>query len=691
MPQIINPKLISWASEIDANTIEQAERTSRLPVVTGHIALMPDAHLGIGATIGSVIPTAGAIIPAAVGVDIGCFHGDTRVPLLDGTQSSLRDLAEREESFWVYSIDVGLDVVPGRAVAMKTRSDAELMRVVVSGGDAIVCTPDHLFMLSDGTYHRADELKFNDSLMPLYRKWQKRDGYESCSPGTGRSRRTHIAVYETLNGPVPPGYVVHHLNHVHFDNSPENLVLWEVGEHSRYHRKLGKKFDNSSPTFQERRLEGIRRFHADPENRERWKLHATANIIAYMAERPEHFAAAVEGNGRRGAKYLAQFNVTPRACDDCGEVQDNPAQLQWHKKREHQYNHKVVCAEHLSERADVYCLQVEEHHNFALSAGVFVHNCGMVAAELNVTADQLPDSLDALMPRIEYTVPAGVGKGHDCATDAALEWMQAHRPPATDLTLRQESTALNQFGTLGSGNHFFEICLDERDAVWVMLHSGSRGIGNQLAQSHISRAKELAKLSDATPLEDPDLAWFTQGTGEFNAYVTDLLWAQDYALANRNQMLNAALPEVLDYIGFGHEVSRISCHHNFVAQEHHGGKDLWITRKGAIQADIGRLGIIPGSMGTKSYVVEGKGNPISWNSCSHGAGRRMSRNAARKMFTAADLAEQMGDRTWLSDRAEDLIDEIPSSYKDIDVVMADQADLVEIKHTLRSVLNYKGA
>ncbi|MGQ0466927.1 MAG: RtcB family protein [Sporichthyaceae bacterium] len=313
--------------------------------------------------------------------------------------------------------------------------------------------------------------------------------------------------------------------------------------------------------------------------------------------------------------------------------------------------------------------------------------CGMVAAELDVHSSQLPDSLDRLMPRIEKTVPAGVGKGHKAVHDGAYTFMRT-RKPATELTPKQQETALTQFGTLGSGNHFFEVCLDERDMVWVVLHSGSRGIGNQLAQLHIEKAKKLGTMG--IPLEDPNLAWFTQHTPAFEAYVTDLLWAQDYAKGNRDQMMDSALVEVLRYIGRGKEISRVNCHHNFAQVESHDGRELWITRKGAIQADAGRLGIIPGSMGTRSYIVAGKGNPTSWNSCSHGAGRAYSRTAARKMFTAADLAEQMGDRTWLAHRAESLIDEIPSAYKDIDQVMADQTDLVEVRHTLRQILNYKG-
>jgi tRNA-splicing ligase RtcB len=225
--------------------------------------------------------------------------------------------------------------------------------------------------------------------------------------------------------------------------------------------------------------------------------------------------------------------------------------------------------------------------------------------------------------------------------------------------------------------------------VWVVLHSGSRGIGNQLAQMHIAKARRLAKEA-ALSLEDPDLAWFVQGTPEFQAYVTDMGWAQDYAKANRNSMMDRAMVEVLRFIGTGKETRRINCHHNFTQLEVHQGRELWVTRKGAIRADVGDLGVIPGSMGTRSYIVEGKGNQASWTSCSHGAGRRHSRTKARKLFTNADLATAMAGKVWLANRAGALLDEIPAAYKDIDQVMADQADLVTVLHTLHQVLNYKG-
>ena len=408
-PTQLNPRLLSWASDIDEGAIAQAEKTSRMPFVDGHVALMPDAHVGIGSTVGSVIPTEGAIMPAAVGVDLGCFLGGTKVPLLNGRQKTMLDMTEDGGTHWVYSLDDRGRVVPGKAVAVKTRADAPLMRVTVSGGEDIICTPDQPFMLLDGTYREAQDLRPNESLMPLYRKWQTRDGYESVGTGKGTIQMTHLLVYAALNGPIPEGLGVHHANHAVFDNSPENLELKASGDHARHHRLTGYSFDNYSEEFQRKRREGIVRANQEPERQVQLAEVGSRNITRYMEERPDHFRGAVAGNGRRGAPYLIEFNRSPRPCGDCGIVAENPAKLQWHKRRDHGYNHKVIAVERLEERADVYCLRVEEYHNFALAAGVFVHNCGMIAALTSLLSSDLPDNMGLYFPQARRDIPAGVG------------------------------------------------------------------------------------------------------------------------------------------------------------------------------------------------------------------------------------------------------------------------------------------
>lgn len=314
--------------------------------------------------------------------------------------------------------------------------------------------------------------------------------------------------------------------------------------------------------------------------------------------------------------------------------------------------------------------------------------CGMIAAEMPFLVDALPDDLDKFHSHIAMVVPAGVGKGHE--REQRIDNLRHSAVNGPYMTDKQWKKAAEQMGTLGSGNHFVEVCVDERDRVWVVLHSGSRGIGNELAKVHIEGAKALMK-QHFIELEDQDLAYLVEKTPEFDAYITAMLWAQDYALANRQVMMDAILLQLRGFVNADFEPTRtINCHHNFTERENHRGQNVWLTRKGAIRAREGDMGVIPGSMGTASYIVRGKGNPASYHSCSHGAGRRMSRGQARRELDLDGLRTAMKGKAWNEDHAAALIDEDPRSYKDIDRVMADQADLVEVEHTLHQVLNYKG-
>lgn len=318
--------------------------------------------------------------------------------------------------------------------------------------------------------------------------------------------------------------------------------------------------------------------------------------------------------------------------------------------------------------------------------------CGMAAVHFDMKADQLPDNMDKFMPMVERAIPAGVGQGHAETSKQASAWLDANLPKfSTALDSRLKGKALEQFGSLGSGNHFFEVCLDENDEVWIVLHSGSRGLGNILGTTHINKAKKLA-VEKGRGLEDKNLAYFMDTDDDFQMYIDDMLACQDYAAANRQQMLTRAVQAFREFISATPKMKeRINCHHNFTQLETQpDGSSLWITRKGAIKAATGDLGIIPGSMGARSYIVEGLGNDDSFCSCSHGAGRVYSRSDAKKLFSADDLRAHMKGKAWNSDRASSLVDEIPDAYKPIDQVMADQADLVSTKYVLSQVFNYKG-
>jgi len=315
--------------------------------------------------------------------------------------------------------------------------------------------------------------------------------------------------------------------------------------------------------------------------------------------------------------------------------------------------------------------------------------CGMIAVETDLTRSGMPDDLGRLLPRVERAIPAGVGKGHGKRAGAGQAWLGDH-PPRRGLSSKQREKTVTQFGTLGSGNHFLSVAVDERERVWTVVHSGSRGIGNEMATEHIERARKLAQRA-GLQLEDRDLAYFSEGTAELGDYVADMLWAQEYARANREQMMDVLLDELFGLVGAGSEVRRINCHHNYSARERHEGRDLWITRKGAIRARVDDRGVIPGSMGNAIHIVRGRGNPASYESCAHGAGRRHSRRQAKKRFSADELRAQMAGTAWNRDRAGALVDEIPDAYKDLAQVMADQEDLVEAEHTMREILNYKGS
>jgi tRNA-splicing ligase RtcB len=329
--------------------------------------------------------------------------------------------------------------------------------------------------------------------------------------------------------------------------------------------------------------------------------------------------------------------------------------------------------------------------------------CGMAALRTELQAGQLPESLAAVRVAIEAAVPVGFDlhgaeinpthegpHGRDLRTKMQALYARFEQLAILSVLGRVDARRIwRQLGTLGGGNHFIELCLDEAGTVWIMLHSGSRNIGKTIGEAAIGMAREAA-VRERVALPDKDLAWLNEGSPEFAQYTEALQWAQDYAALNRELMLfrvlNALRRELQHPIRLTAEV--VNCHHNYATLEEHFGSKVWITRKGAVSARAGQLGIIPGSMGTRSYIVRGRGNPLAYCSCSHGAGRRMSRGAAKRMFDLEALASQTAGVECRKDAG--VLDEIPGAYKDIDKVMAAQADLVDVVHTLKQVLCVKG-
>jgi len=321
--------------------------------------------------------------------------------------------------------------------------------------------------------------------------------------------------------------------------------------------------------------------------------------------------------------------------------------------------------------------------------------CGMLAVPTNLTAEDMPDDLSKIRHSIEREIPTGFNAYQDGDHLEEHEYRILENDAVTDLLRRHKinsgrQSPVQQIGTLGGGNHFIEVCLDHRNDVWLMLHSGSRGIGNKIGTAFIELAKGEMERQGIT-LPDKNLAYLNEGSDHFGDYVAAVGWAQLYAANNRRVMLRRLIRTLTHHFPkliVDVENRVINCHHNYISKEFHFGKDVMVTRKGAVRAGLGERGIIPGSMGTRSYIVEGLGNPESFSSCSHGAGRRMSRTAARKTFTLQDHERDTEGVECRRDLA--VLDETPGAYKDIDVVMANQRDLVNPIHTLKQIICVKG-
>jgi tRNA-splicing ligase RtcB len=319
--------------------------------------------------------------------------------------------------------------------------------------------------------------------------------------------------------------------------------------------------------------------------------------------------------------------------------------------------------------------------------------CGMIAVKTPLTREDLPEDLSDIRKAIEHQVPLSAGHYNRSIKKTAKPRIEQLEAKAAELDRldfydKLDKNWRKQLGSLGSGNHFIEVVLDEEGYAWAFLHSGSRGVGNRIAAHHIKIAKALMEKW-YIDLPDADLAYLVEDTSEFDDYMKDLDWAQEFALLNREEMMERIIRLLQYRCGDFEPVETIQCHHNFTQREHHFGKNILVSRKGAIEAREGQLGLIPGSMGTRSYVVRGKGNAASFNTAPHGAGRRLSRNKARSSFTMDDFDRDMAGIE--VNRSEAFLDELPSAYKDIDLVMEQSAGLVEILHTFRQIVNVKGA
>jgi tRNA-splicing ligase RtcB len=367
------------------------------------VCITPDVHVGYGVPIGCVLVTDGTLCLGPVGYDIGCFTGNTLIPLADGKSYLISELAERDEEFWCFALDSQQKVEVARATAKKTLVNAPLIKIVLDNEREITCTPDHQFMLRDGTYYEAQFLSTGSSLMPFY-YWQDKKGYNIVNhPKTRTWQRVHwIIGRQGLLGKIPSfegqKTIIHHRNFTPTDNRPENLEFMGDKDHMHYHSSLKDHRPHfRSPEFERARIAGISAMAKTEEGRAMLAKRGTANILKYMQEQPEHFKASISGNGERGKDYLVAYNLSEKdrkkssevahreyTCETCGAIVVGGFGIHNHRRYCHGYNHKVVSVEPLDNTEDVYCLTVSGYGNFALDAGVFVHNCGMMSARSNI-------------------------------------------------------------------------------------------------------------------------------------------------------------------------------------------------------------------------------------------------------------------------------------------------------------------
>ena len=691
-----------WGADlIEPGTTAQMENAMRLPVSVGG-ALMPDAHLGYGLPVGGVLATEGAVIPWAVGVDIAPLKGDTLIPTLDGKSYPIRDLCAGSE-FGIWACKPDGKVVAAKARAFQTQKDARLVRVVLDNGRTVDCTPDHRFMLRDGTYLEAQRLKPGTSLMPFCSRLDA-DGYMRIQQNySGAFLRAHWMVARSgLMGEIPrfegQRTAIHHENFDETDNRPENLRFMGDRDHSRYHRSLVERNEHcQSEDFERKRKAALSAKKLTAEGMEEYRRRADS-LQAYWAERPEAFRDFIEKiseNNRSPERKAQSAEIASRTyrCGVCGKEIKSVIALSSHRRHKHPdeawtsvyqntYNHKVIKVETLAEREDVYCLDVPVYHSFALDAGVFVHNCRMRLTVYEVSPDLIEDRREGLTEVLLRNTNFGAGSKYKEGRGSEHEVLDDPAWEATAFLRGFKDTGRAQLGTSGSGNHFVEWGVFEalggvegeaafeagRRYLALLSHSGSRGVGFKIANRYSKIAKDKHPELDKSVA---DLAWLDLTGEEGEEYWLSMQLAGRYASAN-HAVIHDKVSRAL-----GEEVlTKVENHHNFLWKEEWNGREVLVHRKGATPAGRGVMGVIPGSMGDQGYVVRGRGDERSINSAAHGAGRRMSRTQAFKTLSEERWREHLAERgiTLIGGS----LDEAPMAYKDVETVVSLQGDLVDL-------------
>ena len=750
----LTPQLLNDAEDI---LYRQIVNATRFPG-TQMVVITPDTHYGYGVPVGCVLITdadAGAVAMGPVGYDIGCFTADTLVPTVDGNSYPIGELAESGGEILVYSLSEGHKVVVTKATAKQTRADAPLVRVTLDNGREVRCTPDHEFMLRDGSYRQARELEPGASLMPFHLRTDK-DGYRFVQhPATGTTQRAHWLMARCgLLGQIPSfagqRTIIHHLNFNPGDNRPENLWFMGDRDHMRDHRSHAEKFTHfQSEAFEARHVQAIAKKARTAEGHAYFAERGTKNILAYMAQRPEHFRAAVAGNGERGKKHLLAYNMSRKGrrkssevahreyvCETCGEKLTGGFGIHNHRRWRHGYNHKVVSVESLDEREDVYCLTVPEYGNFALDAGVFVHNCGMMSARSGVEAGRAtPEKRLEFNRAVMRRVDMGFGgKSRRLGKLSESEFQnlvrggaeyyvekygatfdrshaERHRIPVDDDWQvpwggkGRPERGLEQMGSLGGGNHFIELQRSEQaGTLFVQVHTGSRGFGHGLATNYFERARE----EHPELMKDIDLGYFTPESKHYGDYLNAVAAGGNYAILNRLvifEQVSEAFGEV-----FGEELELIyEISHNLVQRERHPELgDVWVHRKGATRAfpaghealrgthweATGHPVLIPGSNKDWSYILRPlEGAVNSGYSVNHGAGRRLSRGEANRTLSQRQMNDEYAAAgVVVNTDGRVPLDEAAPAYKPSEEVVAAVvgAGLAEVEHRLWPLASLKG-
>ena len=749
----IAENILSWCNNPEEGALKQAENISKHPWLIGNVCLMPDTHEGYGMPIGGVVALDNAICPNMVGVDIGCFTKDTKVALADGRNLTFDELIkESNKEHYGYSIDKNGNVqISKLEYPRKIRNDNKLLKITLDNNKIIKCTLDHIFYKRDCSQVEAKNLKIGDSLYPFDIQYAKNvlnnagNDEHLCIFDGKKSEYVYIHILSDAYNErhnltqtfYKRGFVRHHKDFNKFNNNPTNIIRMLYEDHFKIHadnikytNKIGitgyiaankkhpglykrasikraqstwqgknkiinkikaqKRFVLLNKSYEMRRKNSERQklFNTNKFselNSQEWmknriKIGKIKKILNYLIQNNLEINEYNYNNARKHFYNYSFYSKAKSLLNSLGLTFEKVANGETVK------NHKIIKIEEIAGE-DVYCLTCKEFGNFALEAGVFVHNCGMLAVRTNLEEISI-ESLKKILSQIRTIIPLGFdhhkqSQKHDIFD--LPDWEE------TIICKQEYISAQKQIGTLGGGNHFIEIQKGDDGFIWFMIHSGSRNLGYKVANYYNKIANELCLKWKQDKIVKDQIAILPIGNKETTDYIKEMNLCLKFSNANRDLMAKFIKEIILDICPNIIFDEPINIQHNYATLENHYGKNVWVHRKGATLARKNTIGIIPGSQGTSSYIVKGLGNEASMRSCSHGAGRRMSRTKAKQELDLKTEQEKLDKKGILhAIRGKNDLEEASSAYKDIDVVMEEQKDLVKILVKLQPLAVVKG-